>query len=68
MVQRSIGIVPMLLCTVTPSYILWYRVVGPLHCVQDSSFGIVRLYYSLVITALSELEAQAYRYTRINIC
>ena len=24
--------------------------------------------YSLVITALSELEAQAFRYTRINIC
>ena len=33
-----------------------------------SSCGIVRLDYSLVITALSELEAQAFRSTRINIC
>jgi aspartyl aminopeptidase len=27
-----------------------------------------KLDYLLVITALSELEAQAFRYTRINIC
>ena len=37
-------------------------------CVYGSSFGIVRLDYSLIITALSELESQAFRYTRINIC
>ena len=37
-------------------------------CIKGSSCGIVRLDYSLVITALSELEAQAFRYTRINIC
>ena len=29
---------------------------------------IVRLYYLLDITAWSELEAQAFRYTHINIC
>jgi hypothetical protein len=31
-------------------------------------FTLVRLDYTLVITALSELKAQAFRYTRINIC
>ena len=36
-------------------------------CVLGSCCEIVR-YYLLDITALSELEAQAFRYTRINIC
>ena len=36
-------------------------------CVLGSCCEIVR-YYMLDITALSELEAQAFRYTRINIC
>ena len=40
----------------------------PLHLyVYGSCCEIVRLDYSLVITELSELEAQAFRYTRINI-
>ena len=34
-------ILPMLLCTITHSYILMYIFFIPLYCVQDSSFGIV---------------------------
>ena len=62
-------ILPMPLCTITHSYIFMYIIFIPLHlCVYGRSCGIVRLDYSLVITALSELEAQAFHYTGINIC
>ena len=62
-------ILPMPFCTITHSHIFMYIFFIPLHLyVKGSSFGIVRLDYSLVITALSELKAQAFRYTRINIC
>jgi hypothetical protein len=37
-------------------------------CVWGSCCEIVRFDYLLVITALSEIKAQAFRYTRINIC
>ena len=40
----------------------------PLHLCVYKVVVVELLGYSLVITALSELEAQAFRYTRINIC
>ena len=63
-------ILPMTFCTITHSYIFMYIFVFiPLHlCVKGSCCEIVRLYYLLDITAWSELEAQAFRYSRINIC
>ena len=62
-------ILPMPFCTITHSYIVMYIFFIPLHlCVYGSCCEIVRLDYSLVITLLSELEAQALRYTLINIC
>ena len=40
----------------------------PLHLCVYKVVVVELLDYSLVITALLELEAQAFRYTRINIC
>ena len=52
------------------SYIFMYIFFIPLHlCVYKVVvLELLGLDYSLVIAALSELEAQAFRYTRINIC
>ena len=61
-------ILPMPFCAITHSYIFMYIFFIPLHlCVSGSSCGIVRLDYSLVITALSELDGQAFRYTHFWI-
>ena len=59
----------MQLCTITHSYIFMYIFFIPLHlCVYKVVVLELLARLLVVITALSELEAQAFRYTRINIC
>ena len=61
---------PMPFYTITDSYFFFMNtfLFILLHlCVLGNCCEIVRLDYSLDITAWSELEAQAFRYIRINI-
>ena len=63
----TIYFVPMLLGHRSSIYLHVHILIHPFRIVCIRSFGEL-LDFLLDITALSELEAQAFRYTRINIC